>query len=367
MKPHHKPYNKLSIGRVFGKAVLALAAAGLACPALAQAVGSPPAKSATLAVAKVAYREVREEFGAEATVEAVRQSTLAAQVSGQIVEWKVKVGDKVQPGQVLARIDQRAADQTVAASAGQLAEAQAALASAQAHLRRNQKLFEQKFISQAGLEQAESDVKAANARVASLQANAGQAATAKSYATISAPYAGVVSATMAELGDLASPGRPLLTLFDPSALRVTASVPQSTLRAVKLELPARVEFPDLKRSVAAGAVTLVPVADSRSHNARLRLDVAAVDGMLPGQFARAWLATGSARRLVLPERAVLRRSELTAAYVVDGAGRAALRQIRVGEAAGEGMLEVLAGLREGEQVALDPVQAGMAAAPGASK
>lgn len=321
------------------------------------------------AVAYVAnYRDVPEVISAEGVAEAVRQSTVAAQIAGQIVELRVKAGDSVKAGQVLARIDPRAAEQALSGSQSQVAEAQANLSNALRSFERSKKLFTQKFISQAGLDQARADYNMAQARVAALQAGAGQASTAKTFTVITAPYAGVVAATPVEVGDMATPGLPLVTLFDPAAMRVTATLSQSSLRAVKLQIPARVEFPVLKQVVTARQTTLIPLADSRTHTAKLRLDLGEVAGLLPGQFARAYFVTGTARKLVVPEQAVLRRSEVTAVYVLansNGQGQPQLRQIRVGEASGNGFVEVLAGLRAGERVAQDPVRAGLISGAGA--
>ncbi len=318
-----------------------------------------PVAAAPAAAYAVGYREVPDVVSSEGVVEAVRQSTLAAQIAGQIVELRVKVGDSVKPGQILVRIDPRAAEQVVAGSRSQLAEAQAGLANALRSHERNQQLFAQKFISKAALDQAELEYKAAQARVGALQANAGQASTAKTFTVITAPYAGVVAATPIEVGDMATPGLPLITVFDPASMRVVATLSQSSLRDVKLQLPVRVEVPALKRSLTARQVTLVPVADSRTHTAKLRLELGDAAGLLPGQFARAYFVTGVARKLVIPERAVLRRSEVTAAYVQGAGGHEQLRQIRVGETSADGYVEVLAGLREGERIALDPVRAGL--------
>ena len=307
----------------------------------------------------VAYRDVPDTVSAEGVVEAVRQSTLAAQIAGQIVEIRVKVGDSVKAGQVLLRIDPRAAEQLVSSSQSQLAEVQAGLTNALRSYERSKQLFAQNFISKAGLDQAESDYKAAQARVGSLQANAGQASTAKTFTTITAPYAGVVAAAPIEVGDMATPGRPLVTVFDPASMRVIATLSQSSLREVKLQLPVQVEVPAVKRRLTAKQVTLVPLADSRTHTSRLRIELGDASGLSPGQFARAYFATGVARKLVIPESAVLRRSEVTAVYVQGAGAQAQLRQIRVGEAAGSDYIEVLAGLREGERIALDPVKAGL--------
>ena len=341
----------------FGALAVPLLAAAMLWAPLARAGGPVSVTPATTFV--VAYRDVPDTVSAEGVVEAVRQSTLAAQIAGQIVELKVKVGDSVKAGQVLLRIDPRVAEQVVSGSQSQLAEAQAGLTNALRGFERNKQLFAQHFISKAGLDQAELDYKAAQARVGALQASAGQASTAKTFTTITAPYAGVVAATPIEVGDMATPGRPLLTLFDPASMRVIATLSQSSLREVNLQLPVQVEVPAAKRRLTAKQVTLVPLADSRTHTTKLRLELADTAQLLPGQFARAYFATGVARKLVIPEAAVLRRSEVTAVYMQGAGGQAQLRQIRVGDASGDGYIEVLAGLREGERIALDPVKAGL--------
>ena len=333
-------------------------AAGPAAGAAAADAGAATAAAAPAAYA-VAYRDVPDVVSTEGVVEAVRQSTLAAQIAGQIVELRVKVGDSVKAGQVLVRIDPRAAEQAVSGSQSQLAEAQAGLTNALRIYERNKQLFTQKFISKAGLDQAESDYRAAQARVGALQAGAGQASTAKTFTTITAPYAGVVAATPIEVGDMATPGRPLVTVFDPASMRVVATLSQSSLRDVKLQMPVQVEVPALKRSLTAKQVTLVPLADSRTHTAKLRLELGDGGGLLPGQFARAYFTTGVARKLVIPDRAVMRRSEVTAVYVHGAGGQALLRQIRVGDVSVDGYVEVFSGLREGERIALDPIRAGL--------
>lgn len=324
-----------------------------------QARAAEPSPAAAPASYALAYRDVPEVISAEGVVEAVRQSTLAAQVAGQIVELKVKVGDSVKAGQVLVRIDPRAAEQVVSGSQSQLAEAQAGFTNALRSYERSKQLFAQNFISKAGLDQAEQDYKAAQARVGALQANAGQASTARTFTTITAPYAGVVSATPIEVGDMATPGRALVTVFDPAIMRVIATLSQSSLHDVKLEMPVQIEVPVAKRRMTARQVTLVPVIDSRTHTARLRLELADAAGLLPGQFSRAYFTTGVVRKLVIPEHAVLHRSEVTAVYVLGKGEQPQLRQIRVGEASVDGYVEVLAGLHEGERIAQDPVRAGL--------
>jgi RND family efflux transporter MFP subunit len=323
-----------------------------------------PGVGATL---EVAVRELPQTVAAEGVVEAVKQATLGAQVAGRIVELNVKAGDTVRAGQVLARIDARTADQAVAASLSQVAEAEANLANAKRKHERNRDLLAQKFVSQAAVDQSEAEYKAAQAQLAAVKANAGQAVAAQSFNAITAPYAGVIGATHAELGDMAQPGRALVTMFDPRELRVTAMLPQTTLSRVRLDALVRIDIAAMGKSVTPTKVTVLPLADARTHTTRVRLDLPATEGVLPGQFARTHFVTGTVRALAVPATALLRRGEVTAVYVIDAQGRPQLRQVRAGETIGEGQVEILAGLAGGERIALNPVQAGMASAATPSK
>ncbi|MEW5862557.1 MAG: efflux RND transporter periplasmic adaptor subunit [Pseudomonadota bacterium] len=340
---------------------LAAAAALAACGSDTEAPKPAPAPQLKAGVAEV--REVDLVYSAEAVIEAVRQSTVAAQIAGRIVDIRFDVGDYVKKGEVIVRIDERAATQAVAASEAQVREAEAAARNARLNYERSRQLFAQKFISQAALDKAEADYKQAQARLAAVLAGAGAAATERSFATIVAPYSGVVSARHVELGEMAVPGKPLMTGFDPASLRAVANVPQSQVPAIQASGRARVEIPSLGRWIEARAITVVPAADPRTHTTRVRLDLPEdLREVYPGVFARAHFTVGRAERLLVPREAVFRRSELTAVYVLDEKGYPRLRQVRLGTAGDERAVEVLAGLRPGERVALEPVKAGMASA-----
>jgi RND family efflux transporter MFP subunit len=330
------------------------------------ACGSPePPKPAAapelqLATAVVEMRDVELTYTAEAVVEAVRQSTVSAQISGRIVELRFDVGDYVKKGEVIARIDERAATQALAASEAQVRQAEAALRNARAEFERSRQLVAQKFLSQAALDRAEAEYKAAQARVTALLAGAGQAQTERSFATIVAPYSGLVSARHVELGEMAVPGKPLMTGFDPGTLRVTATVPQAQVGAIQAGAKARVEVPSSGKWVDATQFTVIPAADPRTHTTQVRLGLPSdVRGIYPGIYARAHFVTGRAAALLVPRSAVLQRSEVTAVYVMGESGAPQLRQVRLGAAGDERSVEVLAGLRAGERVALEPVKAGM--------
>ena len=343
---------------------LALAATALllaGCGGKASAPAVPPARA--LASSPVELREVEITLSSEAIVEAVRQSTVAAQVSGRIVDLPFDVGDRVAKGQVIARIDERAASQALAASEANVHAAEAAFANARATYERSRQLFAQKFISQAALDKDEADYRSAESQWKAMLAGAGQAATERSFATLVAPYSGVVSARHVQLGEMAVPGKPIMTGFDPKSLRVVATVASTQVAAIQAARAARVEIPSANRWLEAAAFTIVPAADPRTHSTQIRIELPAdVSGVYPGVFARAHFVVAREPRLMLPREAIVKRSELVAAYVVAADGAPRLRQVRLGTAADERGIEVLAGLVAGERVAVDPVKAGMATA-----
>jgi len=323
-------------------------------------LGAASAQAAGLAVAPVEYREVEQSYSAEGVVEATRQSTVSAQISGRIKEINFDVGSRVKKGQVILRIDERETAQALAGSTAQVAQAQAALQNAKANYERSRQLFEQKFISQSALDKAQADYQMARAQASAAEAGAGQASLAHGYSEIVAPYSGVVAARMVEVGEMVAPGKPMMVGFDPSEMRVIVNVPQYRLLDIGTQPKVTVEVPSLDRWINASSATVQPVADARTHSTQVRVYLPANEaGIYPGMFVRTHFVVGKANKLVIPTSAVLRRGEVTAVYVVDAKGAVKLRQIRLGETTAGGAVEVLAGLNPGENVSLEPIKAGM--------
>ncbi len=295
----------------------------------------------------------------DGVVEAVRQTVVAAQVAGAVVAIEVKAGDAVKAGQVLARLDARAANQTAAAGDAQVQAARASLELESKDLERQRQLFQKGFISRAALERAEAQFRSAQANVAAQLAQAGATHTQSGFFVVKAPYSGIVSEVPVALGDMAMPGRALMTVYDPIALRVTVDVPQSAASGLAANGGIRVQFPGLpagREWATPLRTTVLPTVDPGTHTVQLRLDLPAnLQGIAPGLFARAWLpaASGGPARLEVPVRAVVRRAEMTGLYVVAADGRPVLRQVRLGPVQGE-RVEVLSGVSAGERIALDP-------------
>lgn len=340
----------------------ALAAPGtLPTPASAEAAS----RAGALATGLVSMREVQDVYAADAVIEAVRQATVSAQIAGNVTQFYVDAGDRVRRGQVLARIDTRDTDAQVNAGRAGVAQADAALNQARLNFERTERLVKQGFISQAALDKADADLKTAQAGLEVARAGSTQAVTARSFAELRAPIDGVVSLRLMELGELAAPGKPVLTLHDPAQLRAVGAVPQFMLPKVAEAraagaTTARVDLPSLGRQLTSTRVTVLPTADARLLSTVVRADLgdAATAGLLPGTAAKILLPVGQAKKLVMPAAAVLRRGELVGTYVVGADGRPQLRQIRVGETVAGDFIEVLAGVADGERVALDPLAAG---------
>lgn len=315
----------------------------LSLPILLLAVLSAPTL-AQVPTRTVEMREVQMSLPAEAVLEATQQAVVATQVAGRIVEVRADAGQRVKAGQLLMRIDAREASENVAAARAQLAQAEA-------NFERTRNLFRQKFVSQAALDAAEAQLKAARAQ-------AGAAGAGASHATVTAPLSGIVALRHAELGDLAMPGKPLVTVFDPQGLRAVANIPQFKLKDARQARVVRIEFPESRRWLDGARVEILPTIDALSHTATARVYLADAEGLVPGMAARVHFVTGTAQKLTVPPSAILRRGEISAVYVLKD-GKPSLRQVRLGEAVGDGEIEVLSGLAAGDTISLDPVKTGI--------
>ncbi|MFN3565314.1 MAG: efflux RND transporter periplasmic adaptor subunit, partial [Burkholderiaceae bacterium] len=191
------------------------------------------------------------------------------------------------------------------------------------------------------------------------RAGTAQAATARSFAELRAPIDGVVSQRLMQVGELATPGRPVLTLHDPATLRAVGSLPQFVLPRAAAVRKASVELSAARRIVAAKQFTVLPAADPRLLATPIRAELPPdlPPGVVPGTAAKIRVPLGTAQKLVIPADALVRRGELTGVYVIAADGAVQLRQVRVGPTFEGGVVEVLAGLSAGERVQINPLVA----------
>lgn len=291
----------------------------------------------------------------DGTVEAVNQGTVAAQTSGRVTEILYDVNDFVPAGAVIMRLRATEQQSGLKQAEAALQEARARELEAQTRYKRVADMYERQVVPKATFDEATAARDSAVARLAAARAALDTAKEGVSYTEIRAPYAGVVTKRLVEPGESVHPGTPLMSGLSLQYLRVSVDVPQSSIDAIRRIKQAAVYIDG--RRVEVSKLTVFPEAakPSNTFRARLELPENAAD-LYPGMFVKVGFVTGESRRLLVPLSSVVERGEVTALYVVNGDGRASLRQVRLGHKF-EKDVEVLAGLAEGERVALDPVAA----------
>lgn len=302
------------------------------------------------------------------TMRAAQTSQLASQMMGNIVEIRAREGDRVQRGQVLAVIDdtqpRAALEQAMAARVAaqkEVSAADSAAALAEATLKRYQQLYERKSVSPQEFDEIKTRYQLAEARRDMARAGQSQADPALArarasldYSRIRAPFAGIVTAKMADAGMLASPGMPLFTIEDTSSYRLEATVDESDIRYVRIGQPVSVSIDAVGSTEFSGRVVqIVPTADPASRSFLAKVQLPRDGRFRSGLFGRARFARGGRSALVVPQTCVVERGQLPAVYVIDAQQMATLRYVTLGKTAGE-QVEVLSGLQDGETLVAAP-------------
>lgn len=319
------------------------------------------AAAASLDSVTVDYVTVVQEEVFNGIVEAVHQSTVAAQTSGQVTEVMFDVDDHVPRGSVIVRLRDTEQRARLARAQGGLKEAEARHAQARNDYQREQKLFAQEASSKSALEKAEAAFKSAGAALEAASAQVAEANEQLEHTVIRAPYGGIVVERHIEAGESVQPGMPLMTGLSLESLRITTHIPERLIETVRTWHAARVLLPGAaQESVQSDELTVSPRADAVTHTFEVRVPLkTSRPGFYPGMSVKVAITTGEVQRLLIPASAIVHRSEVTGVYVIRDA-TVVFRQIRAGRLHGDAGREVLAGLSAGEQVALDPVQAAIA-------
>jgi RND family efflux transporter MFP subunit len=332
-----------------------VAAAGCGGHESAPAVAT---KGPDLVYVRAAAAPAVREQAFDGVLEAVNTATVSAQASGRIVELPVDVDSTVSKGDVIARLRDTEPRARLDASQAALREAQAAVTEAQADYARIKEVFDKKLIAQAQMDRATAARDAAQARLAQAQAALAGAQEQEEHALVRAPYAGIVTARQVQVGELASPGQPLVTMLSLDRLRAVVDVPQQFIAALRSASAARVVLPD-GNAVAAGAIHIFPYADEHTHTFRVRVELpeAGTHAIYPGELVKVAFAVGEEPALSVPSTALAHRGEVTGLYVADEQQRLQFRAVRAGRSLPDGVVEILAGLSAGEPVAADPIAA----------
>ena len=339
-----------------------------ACSSEPPTVSAAPEVVRGVQLATVQRATIPDWVEAVGTLQAAQTSQLASQIMGNIMEMRVKEGDRVRRGEVLALLDdaqpRAAVEQATAAEHAaqqEIAAADSDYALAQSTLKRYQDLYEKKSVSPQEFDEVKSREQAAAARdqlakagLAQAQAALSQAQTTLSYTRVRAPFDGVVTEKRADPGTLASPGMPLLTVEDQRRFRLEASVDEGDIHLVKLGQAVPVALDSVPGAQFNGRVAqIVPAADPASRSFIVKVELPADSRLRSGLFGRAHIARGQRQAILVARSAVVERGQLQAVYVVGENQVATLRYITLGQTAGE-QVEALSGLQGGERVAAAP-------------
>ncbi len=306
----------------------------------------PQDKVPQLPTIAVTVERVREEVARSrievvGTLEAVERASIAARISGQIIELPVVLGSKVQKGDLLVKI-----------SAGEISakvlQAEAQLSQARRNLSRENKLQKQGASTQETVKSLRDATRIAEAAFKEAQ-------TMLDYATVTAPFSGTITNKIANIGDLASPGMILLQLENSDALQVLARVPEALLLSITEGDSLSVEIPAAGLAMTGKVAEVAPAADPMSRTAPVKIDIASDPDLRVGQFARISLQGTDETTMMLSRSAVFFRGQMELVFVVDMNKKIArMRLVRTG-AVYDGDVEILSGLDLGEQVVISSI------------
>jgi len=342
---------------------------------------APPVAVSVVTAAEQPWPSLYEAAG---TVRARTSAVIAAKLLGYVREVKVQTGDRVKAGQLLVTLDardldvnSRKAEAALDEVRSSIPEADSAIAGAKANLdlaqitfNRMQELWNKKSISNQEFDEASAKLKAtqsayemARGRRAQLDAQAARVQqdirsteVARSYAEITAPFAGVVTAKSVDPGAMALPGAPLLTIEREGAYLLEASVDESHLSAIRVGQPVAVTLDGVDRAFQAKVSEIVPTVDAASRSYTVKMDLPAVPALRSGAFGRASFSLGSRSTLTIPMGAVTERGQLQSVVVAEN-GIAHTRLITTGQNSKD-QVEVLSGLTAGESV-IFPIPPGL--------
>jgi multidrug efflux system membrane fusion protein len=322
-----------------------------ACGRHAQQPAGSKAGHVSAEVAQATRVELPQRLELSGAVEADRVAAVSSRVMAAVTAVRVKQGDTVKKGEVLVEIDPDTARGQVAQARGALAQAQAGLTLAERNYSRFTNLVDKHAASQLELDMARMQYEQAQGAVKQAEGAVEAATSVARESTVTAPFAGRVTAKLAEVGDLAAPGRPLIILESLQGRRLVLAVPESSASAVKVgdRIDVRVDaLPDLGEQTGA-VVEKSPGADPTTHTftVKVRLGSASVPSGLSG---RGWIRTGSRRAVVVPASAVVQDGGVAMVVTLDEHGLARSRAVTVGSPVAGDRLEVLSGLSGNEQV-----------------
>jgi len=284
-----------------------------------------------------------------ASVVAGQQAQIASRLMGFIREMNVQEGQAVVAGQRLFTVDPTDIQGQMNMARAGLAQSEAALADAKIDYERFGALYKEEAIAKMQWDKIRLQYQVSQQQTAAARAAFDTAAAQMKYATVQAPFAGVITQKMANAGDLAAPGRPVLLLENPASLQVQTGVAREVFSQLKLGAAVSIQVDGQAGDLVGKVTHLVPAADPVTHSYLVKIDLPEGHGLRSGNFVRVAFPLGSREGIRIPVSALLERAGITGVFVVDAQGIAHYRMVRAGAVTG-GNVEIQAGLNPGERV-----------------
>lgn len=297
------------------------------------------------------------------TVRAGTSAVVSARIAGSISVLKVREGDRVRKGQLMAQLEAQENQANAAVAAAGIEDARRAVDEAESRKKladitfdRYSKLLSNQVISRQEFDakQTEKELAAqalarADSRLKQAEESSRAASTMSDYTRITAPISGIITSRQVDRGATVFPAQPLMTIEDEGSYLLELAVPESLGARVKPGSAVQVALDAFGRSFTARIGEIVPTADpvSRTFTAKITL---AQKSLKSGMFGRGTINLGTTISCItLPKKAILERGAMTTIWVLDKGNIARMRIVKVGRVIGD-RVEILSGLSEGEQV-----------------
>ncbi|MCA9125732.1 MAG: efflux RND transporter periplasmic adaptor subunit [Planctomycetales bacterium] len=284
------------------------------------------------------------------SIEPIHQSSVAAKLLAKVSEVAVSAGQQVAAGEVLVTLNDDELQSRLKQSEAAHTEAQAAAELAKSDFARASQLIQRNAISRAEFDAASTAVRTSEARLEQLGRTVEEARVVLDYATVTAPFDGVVVDKKVQAGDTVTPGQTLLTLYDPNQMQLVADVRESFAMQLKVGQQVRAKLETLDHQCLATVREVVPQADAGSRSFQVKVSGPCPPGIYSGMFGRIMLPLEDEELVVIPQAAVQRVGQLTLVDVVEGQSLIR-RSVQLGRELGD-RFEVLSGLRPGESIAI---------------
>jgi RND family efflux transporter MFP subunit len=285
------------------------------------------------------------------SVRPVTEMVLTPRVAARITELNLAAGRAVEKDELLVRLDDRDLKARVDQATAALVSARATLEHARLERERLVTAYARAAATKTELDRSDMTFKNAQADVTRTGEVVNEALAALEYTLIRAPAAGIVVDKRVNVGDTVMPGQVLATLYDPSHMQLVASVREMLTQRLKVGAPIAVKMDALGLTCQGTVREIVPEAESGSRTFQVKVTGPCPPGIYSGMFGRIVIPLDAQQVLVVPAGAIVRVGQLEMTDVIGPGGQRLRRALQLGRRIGDD-LEVLSGLREGEEVAV---------------